>query len=93
MVDMQKSEKNIVNILRRIILRLRPYMSLSSSPQIAFKTLEIYQNLIKFLNQKEMTIESDAKGMFQSEDQSNVIIPCCLAATTHEIFDNFKSIL
>ena len=40
-----------------------------------------------------MTIESDAKGMFSSEEESNVQIPCVLAATTYELYDNFKQIL
>lgn len=40
-----------------------------------------------------MTVEKDAKGMFSSEDGPNVLIPCALAATTYEIYDNFKDIL
>ena len=40
-----------------------------------------------------MTIESDAKGMFSSEEESNVQIPCVLGATTYELYDNFKQIL
>ena len=40
-----------------------------------------------------MTIESDAKGMFSAEEENNVMIPCVLAATTYELYDNFKLIL
>lgn len=40
-----------------------------------------------------MSLETDAKGTFASEDQANVQIPCTLAATTFEIYDNFKQIL
>lgn len=67
-----KPDENILNILRRIILRLRPYMSPSSSPALAFKALQIFENLSPFLNDKPMTLESDAKGMFATEDQANV---------------------
>jgi len=40
-----------------------------------------------------MTVESKAMGNFASEDGTNVQVPCCLAATTYEIYDNFKQIL
>ena len=40
-----------------------------------------------------MSLESDAKGTFASEDQANVSIPCTLAATTFEIYSNFQQIL
>ena len=40
-----------------------------------------------------MTIETEAKGMFSSEEESNVQIPCVLAATTYEIYESFKQIL
>jgi len=37
-----------------------------------------------------MTVEQDAKGMFSCEEGTNVQIPCTLAATTYELYDNFK---
>lgn len=40
-----------------------------------------------------MTVEQEAKGTFSPEDASNVLIPCCLSATTFEIYDSFKQIL
>ena len=40
-----------------------------------------------------MTVEQEAKGMFASEDSTNVQIPCGLAAITFEIYESFKSIL
>jgi len=36
------ADKNIVNIMRRIILRLRPYMTANSSAEMAYKSLQIY---------------------------------------------------
>ena len=38
-MNKEKPDHNILNILRRIILRLRPYMSPNSSPALAFKAL------------------------------------------------------
>ena len=40
-----------------------------------------------------MTVEQEAKGMFSSEDSTNVQIPCSLAAITFEIYESFKTIL
>lgn len=79
--------------MRRIILRLRPYMNASTSPELAYKSIQIYENLITFLVDKSMTVESKAHGNFSSEDGSNVLIPCCLSATTFEIYESFRSLL
>lgn len=68
-------------------------MNSSSSPEMAYKSLQIYQNLIGFFNNREMIVETDAKGMFSAEDSTNCAIPCALSAITFEIYDSFKSIL
>ena len=60
---------------------------------MAFKSLEIYQNLIRFFNNREMTVETESKGMFSAEDSINCFIPCALSAVTFEIYESFKSIL
>lgn len=65
----------------------------SQQVQICYKSLQIYQNLIAYMNDKEMPTEPDAKGMFSSEDQTNVRIPCALSATTFELYVNFQMIL
>lgn len=88
-----KPELNVLNTLRRIILRIRPYMSTSTNLQVCCKSLQIYQNLISYLNDRELSVENEAKGMFSAEDANNTKIPCALAATTYEIFDSFIQIL
>ena len=89
------ADSNIVNVMRRILLRLRPYMSggAETQPEIAYKSLQILDNLAHFLADKSMTVENKAVGTFSAEDGPNVLIPCCLSATAFEIYDNFKKIL
>jgi len=62
-------DSNIVNVMRRVILRIRPYMSGNdTTPGVTYCSLDIYEHMISFLNEKPMTLESDAKGMFAAED-------------------------
>ena len=79
--------------MRRIILRLRPYLTAETQPEIAYKSLQVFENLTTFLANKSMTVETKAHGNFSAEDANNVYIPCCLSATTYEIYDSFKSLL
>ena len=64
----------------------------NSSPTIAFKSLQIFQNCVAYLAGRSMITEIEA-DTFSSEDASNALIPCALSAVSYELLPNFNSIL
>jgi len=64
----------------------------NSSPSIAYKTLQTFQNCVVYLAQRPMITELEA-DTFSTEDAANVQISCALSAIAYELLPNFKAIL
>ncbi|CDW82380.1 UNKNOWN [Stylonychia lemnae] len=90
---MVTKNRNLANIIRRLILRLQPYINPSTQPiVICVKTLTILKNCSVFLKDEEMFRETK-HDPFSVEDSENVKIPCTLSALTYEIYQNILSII
>ena len=88
-----RTKKSLPNNLRRLILRIQPYISpTNSSPTLAYKALQIFQNCVVYLAGRPMVTEQEA-ATFSSEDSANALIPCTLSAVAYELLPNFKAIL
>ena len=79
-------------MLRRLILRVQPYMTPTTQPSLSYKSLQIFENLVPYLARREMIPEQGAQT-FSPEEGANVAIPCALSAIAYELMPNFKSIL
>ena len=64
----------------------------NSSPALAYKALQIFQNCVIYLSGRAMVTEQDAAS-FSAEDSANALIPCALSAIAYELLPNFKAIL
>lgn len=88
-----RTKRSLTNVLRRLILRIQPYMSpTNSSASLAYKSLQTFQNCVPYLAGREMITELEA-DTFSTEDSSNVLISCALSAISYELLPNFAAIL
>jgi hypothetical protein len=90
--DPDRQNKSLTNVLRRLIVRVQPYMTATTAPSLSFKALQIFENLVPFLANREMVPEQAAET-FSPEEGANVAIPCALSAIAFELLPNFKAIL
>jgi hypothetical protein len=67
-------------------------MTSTTSPQLSYKSLQIFENLVPYLARRSMIPEQSA-STFSPEEGTNVAIPCALSAIAFELMPNFKSIL
>eukprot|EP00347_Sterkiella_histriomuscorum_P023218 403335497 len=86
--------KSTANILRKLILRLQPYISPNTKPiYICIKSCEIFKNLCSYLKEEEIFRETNVNDPFTVEDPENVKIPCALSAISYELYPNLLQIL
>ena len=91
-VQPKQHKKTLTNILRKQILRVQPYMTAQTAPQLSFKALQVFQNCVPYLSNRPMVSERNPEN-FSAEDRPNAVIPCTLSALGYELWTNIASML
>jgi len=58
--DPDRHNKTLTNVLRRLILRVQPYMTPSTLPALSIKSMTIFENVVPYLAKREMVPEQSA---------------------------------
>jgi len=76
-----------INVLRRLLLRVKPMIFSIKYPQIVYKTLKIFYELITILN--DLKMEREENENFSAEDDTNVVISSSLGPIAYEYWPAF----
>ena len=85
---------SLVALLRKLLLRLQPYLAPSTKPlSLPTKILTLLHLLAPFLSGLPLPKERGMAPFSTGDDPDNVSVPCTLSLVLHEIYPNILAIL